>query len=173
MTGLETAIILIAFVTVSAVLAYSVLTSGLFSTEKAKETVYKGLEKARGTLELKSAVIGTSANMTELESVIFFIALAVPNQQVDINAIVINYWDSETHAEGVNKTITLSANCTERGTVNNIEQDEQFRVAVDIPEAANVGANDTFSIQVLPSSGGAITITRTLPYALTQVMDFQ
>ena len=41
-TGLETAIILIAFVTVAAVLAYSVLSAGLFSAERGTETVYQG-----------------------------------------------------------------------------------------------------------------------------------
>jgi len=44
MTGLETAIILIAFVTVASVFAYSVLTAGIFAAERGKETIYKGLE---------------------------------------------------------------------------------------------------------------------------------
>ena len=43
-TGLETAIILIAFVTVASVLAYSVLSAGIFSSEKGKETVYQRTE---------------------------------------------------------------------------------------------------------------------------------
>ena len=37
-TGLETAIILIAFIVVAAVFAFTVMTTGLFSTEKAKTT---------------------------------------------------------------------------------------------------------------------------------------
>ena len=37
-TGLETAIVLIAFVVVAAVFAFTVLTTGLFTSEKAKET---------------------------------------------------------------------------------------------------------------------------------------
>ena len=38
-TGLETAIVLIAFVVVASVFAFAVLTTGLLSSEKAKETV--------------------------------------------------------------------------------------------------------------------------------------
>ncbi|MBN1367426.1 MAG: hypothetical protein JW967_05835, partial [Dehalococcoidales bacterium] len=45
-TGLETAIILIAFVTVASVLAYSVLSAGIFSSEKGKAAVYQGLDQA-------------------------------------------------------------------------------------------------------------------------------
>ncbi len=56
-TGLETAIILIAFVVVASVFAYTVLSSGLFSTQKAQEAVYGGLEEAQSTLELKGVVI--------------------------------------------------------------------------------------------------------------------
>ncbi len=38
-TGLETAIILIAFVVVAAVFAYTALSAGLFSTQKSQEAV--------------------------------------------------------------------------------------------------------------------------------------
>jgi len=55
-TGLETAIILIAFVVVAAVFAFTVLSAGLFSTEKSKEAVYSGLKEAQSTLELKGSV---------------------------------------------------------------------------------------------------------------------
>ncbi|MCK4273982.1 MAG: hypothetical protein KAW90_03740, partial [Dehalococcoidales bacterium] len=43
-TGLETAIILIAFVIVASVFAYVVLSAGLFSSQKAKEAVNAGLQ---------------------------------------------------------------------------------------------------------------------------------
>ena len=56
-TGLETAIILIAFVVVAAVFAYTVLSAGLFSTQKGQEAVYSGLEETQSTLELKGAVV--------------------------------------------------------------------------------------------------------------------
>jgi len=56
-TGLETAIILIAFVVVAAVFAYTVLSAGLFATQKSSETVYSGLESAQSTIELRGGVI--------------------------------------------------------------------------------------------------------------------
>lgn len=56
-TGLETAIILIAFVVVAAVFAYTVLSAGLFSTQKAQEAVYNGLQETQNTLEVKGAVL--------------------------------------------------------------------------------------------------------------------
>ncbi len=56
-TGLETAIILIAFVVVAAVFAYTVLSAGLFATQKSSDAVYSGLESTQSTLELKGGVI--------------------------------------------------------------------------------------------------------------------
>ena len=48
-TGLETAIVLIAFVVVAAVFAFAVLSTGLLSSEKSKETVLGGLEETSST----------------------------------------------------------------------------------------------------------------------------
>ena len=56
-TGLETAIILIAFVTVASVLAYSVLSAGIFSAEKGKQTVYQGLAQAQSSMQVRGSVI--------------------------------------------------------------------------------------------------------------------
>jgi flagellin FlaB len=60
-TGLETAIILIAFVVVAAVFAFTALSAGLFSTEKSKQAVYSGLQETRSTMELRN---GVTANRT-------------------------------------------------------------------------------------------------------------
>jgi len=65
MTGLETAIILIAFVTVAAVFGYAVLSAGIFSAEKGKEAVYAGLEQAQSSMELKGSVIAYGAPGTD------------------------------------------------------------------------------------------------------------
>ena len=60
-TGLETASVLIAFVVVSSVFAFAALSIGLFSSDKAKETIQAGLAETRGSMELKGSVILTSS----------------------------------------------------------------------------------------------------------------
>jgi len=171
MTGLETAIILIAFVTVASVLAYSVLSAGIFSSEKGKQTVYQGLQQAQSTLEVKGAVVGLSTNQSKLEQVQFNVGLTVPTETVDSTAIVVNYWDTTMHSEGVTRTVALATGSTERGTSSVIEQDEQFTVTVTIPASANLVAYDTFNLQLIPPTGATLTITRTLPSALAKVMN--
>ena len=59
-TGLETAIVLIAFVVVAAVFAFTVLTTGLFTSEKAKETALAGVAASSATLAVKGSVTAIS-----------------------------------------------------------------------------------------------------------------
>ena len=62
-TGLETAIILIAFVVVASVFAFTVLSTGLFSSERGKETILSGLDEARGSPALKGSVMAYRADV--------------------------------------------------------------------------------------------------------------
>ena len=56
-TGLETAIILIAFVVVASVFAYTVLSAGIFSAEKGREAVHASLDEVRSTLVIKGSTV--------------------------------------------------------------------------------------------------------------------
>ncbi len=74
-TGLETAIILIAFVVVASVFAYTVLSAGLFSTQKSQEAVYSGLNEAQSSLELKGSVVANAvAQLDSLDYPLGFVA---------------------------------------------------------------------------------------------------
>jgi flagellin FlaB len=173
MTGLETAIILIAFVTVASVLAYAVLSAGIFSAERGKETVYGGLAQSQSTMEIQSAVLGLSPNQTELEQVQFNVGLTIPDAEVDVSAVVVNFWDDASHAESVTRTIALSTGSTERGAANTLELDEQFTVTITIPAAATVDVYDSFTVQLIPPTGAALTVKRTMPSALSVIMDLK
>ena len=52
-TGLEAAIVLIAFVVVAAVFSYVVLGAGFFTTQKAQQTVYSAVGQASSTVQIR------------------------------------------------------------------------------------------------------------------------
>ena len=89
-TGLETAIILIAFVVVAAVFAYTTLSAGLFSTQKSQEAVYAGLKEARSTLELKGGVIGVAgtvgASGSTIKQIKFTVSGVLGGEAIDFTA---------------------------------------------------------------------------------------
>ncbi|MEE9398633.1 MAG: hypothetical protein V3V23_00010 [Dehalococcoidales bacterium] len=173
MTGLETAIILIAFVTVASVLAYSVLSAGIFSAERGKSTVYEGLRSAQATMEVNGSVLGLSTDNTSLNQVQFELGLTIPDQKVDTGSIIVNYYDDLVHSENVTATFTRNVSSTERGSTAMLENDEIFTALITMPATANANAYDTFTVQLIPPTGATITIERTLPGTITPVVDLQ
>jgi flagellin FlaB len=174
-SGLETAIILIAFVTVASVLAYSVLSAGIFSAEEGQKAVYAGLEGAQRTLEVKGSVLGMGTQGVDpdpdtLTSVQFTVGMAIAGNTVDMDAVSINYWDADVASTDVTWTYALSAQSTERGSANLLEGDELMIVTVTVPATAELVIYETFTLQVLPPNGSALTIERTLGGAIYDVM---
>ena len=56
-TGLETAIILIAFVVVASVFSYTVLTAGVFSSQKSSEAVNSAIDEVRSSIKISGNTI--------------------------------------------------------------------------------------------------------------------
>ena len=77
-TGLETAIILIAFVVVASVFAFTVLSMGIFSSERSKETVFAGLQEAKSILEPRGATVAYKADRGGTDT-IYKVSLIVTN----------------------------------------------------------------------------------------------
>jgi flagellin FlaB len=175
-TGLETAIILIAFVTVASVLAYSVLSAGIFSSEKGKAAVYKGLDQASASMELRGNVLALSANGTLVDTCQFTLASVLQDDAVDMtappdNGVVINYTDSNGMNVSDVQDWTATLVGAERGVATMLDADEQMLIAVTLPATNTLAGYDSFTLQVIPPKGAAITITRTLPGAIAEIMD--
>ncbi len=86
-TGLETAIILIAFVVVASVFAFTVLSTGIFSSERSKETVFSGIEEAQSTLEPRGSMIAYTGKIVSTSTAFkmsFLVSNAVAGEPVDL-----------------------------------------------------------------------------------------
>ena len=88
-TGIETAIIMIAFIVVAAVFAKSILSAGIFAADKGREAVYSGLEEIQGTLEVRGDLIGfkdtlNSGGQGSLGKVEFTITMYSDGGQADL-----------------------------------------------------------------------------------------
>ncbi|UCB43530.1 MAG: hypothetical protein JSV77_02475 [Dehalococcoidales bacterium] len=86
-TGLETAIILIAFVVVASVFAYTVLSAGIFSSQKAKEAIYSGLDEATSSMEPRGGMTAYSGTVGATETVVklsFTVTTALPGYAADL-----------------------------------------------------------------------------------------
>jgi len=87
-TGLETAIILIAFVVVASVFAFTVLSTGVFSSERGKETIFAGLEEAQSSMSARGSVIAYKGILSDSTSTVFKltfdVALSLNGEPIDL-----------------------------------------------------------------------------------------
>ena len=176
-TGLETAIILIAFVIVASVFAFVVLSTGLFSAERGKETVFAGLEKARGNLEVRGALtvtdFDTDGDIDDSDVIQFNVALAAGgfpislNPAAYVNTVVINWIDAQDRVAKVDYTVTW---VLEDGD-SLLENGELAELSVSPPAGSTLVTNEIFTLEVVPPSGGTLLINRTMPPAIDDVMD--
>lgn len=191
MTGLETAIILIAFVVVASVFAYTVLSAGVFSAQKGKEAIYGGLKKVSEVLEPRGSTVAkdtTTPGDSKVDQVIFTVALALGNDAVDFTPPTDANADGEPDAGSAHKTIisyiderqylsnlTWTKTLLGFGNSNNLlEANEQFEITVSLAKVATganpLGADTTFTLEVKPSHGSVLNITRTTPGSIGAVV---
>ncbi len=78
-TGLETAIILIAFVVVASVFAFTVLSTGIFASERSKETVFAGIKEAQSSIEPRGSVIAYRGTLTSGTQTVFKLTMVLSN----------------------------------------------------------------------------------------------
>jgi len=176
-TGLETAIILIAFVVVASVFAYTVLSAGIFSSQKGQEAIHAGLEEARASMEIKGSVFAdgntTSGNAT---AIVFTLTNALKGQKIDLSpndggehVTIISYTDANQHVEDIDWDVGFIG--MDNGD-NLLEMDEQAVITVDLTGLTTPpGAYNTFTISVKPATGAVLVIERTLPARIDAVMD--
>jgi flagellin FlaB len=89
-TGLEAAIVLIAFIVVASVFSYVILGAGFFTTQKAQETVYRGVEQSTTNVQLVGNVYGLASNTTEgIDQIRFTIGLVPGTPYVDLEKMTI------------------------------------------------------------------------------------
>ncbi len=191
-TGLEAAIVLIAFVVVAAVFSYVVLGAGFFTTQKAQQTVYSAVGQSSSTLEIIGNVYGingtASPNMNNITTVEFNIGLAAGGTPVDMTKTVIVFSDSnnlitlqspvwtvsplvtttpDTSSTSGSWAITNDQNNPTGVFTGTLSPNEQYTIACYLP--SGITPNDKFNIEIRPAIGAAFSITRTVPGSISAV----
>ena len=169
-TGLETAIILIAFVVVASVFAYTVLSAGIFSAEKGKEAVHAGLQQARSSIQLVGPVIARDTDTdADIDEIVFIIAIALDGEPVDMGITTISYIDKVQEVTDI--TYTRTALGKDDGD-DLLENNEKFEIAVNVTTLSPVlDADDTFTLEVRPAKGSTLVLVRTTPAVIDKVND--
>jgi len=186
-TGLETAIVLIAFVVISSVFAFAALSTGMFASDKARETINVGLAQTRASMQLKGSMIGTAnaasatGVMTDIE---FHVSQTASGADVDLTpgTTTIRYTDenqSKLFASTDGFTITpvgtsdsdnlLEANEVHRVNLININTGLHDTNEDTLKSA--LGMDTTITIELVPLTGAILHLERTTPVSM-EIIDF-
>jgi flagellin FlaB len=175
-TGLETAIILIAFVVVATIFAFVVLTTGIFSAERGKETVFAGLQKARGTMEVRGGIVASATGSPlAVDHIFFTVATTAGGESIPLdpdagtNRTVIAYRDAAV----TDNDVPYTADDIVGDLDTLLEPGEVKLIDIDtsgIDPAPTLAANERFTLEVETPVGAVLDITRQLPAELAEVM---
>jgi flagellin FlaB len=176
-TGLEAAIVLIAFVVVAAVFSYVVLGAGFFTTQKAQQTVHTGVSQATSAVEPSGPVsVQADSSGTGIQNITFYLQLAAGGAAVDMSKVtftvstptlVETYTNATVNYTWVQQNTPIDLGQTQHAGLLNAR--EMVLVAID-PSAfgsTNLGVNTAFVVQVNPPIGAALPIARTIPAGMT------
>jgi len=189
LTGIETAIILVAFVIVAAAFAFAVLNVGFQSTQKAQDVMRAGMEQASSALELDGAVIAYKDSTGDfVKNITFAVRLSPGKSPVALSpqffAIAVTthdkYWPNvyTNSTDGSGRNCAASDNVTacifpilDGGAKGFLEQGDKFLVVVAFGgQNVGPGTNAQITIELKPAIGNVLTVQRITPLTLTEVM---
>ncbi|RLF10070.1 MAG: hypothetical protein DRJ98_06990 [Thermoprotei archaeon] len=186
LTGLETAIILIAFIIVAAAFAFAVLNMGFQTVQRSSEVMQSGLQEASSALELDGAVIAyADSGKTYMDYTVFYIKLSAGKQPVVLStgSLSVAYTDPYIHVDNVYTSSDSYSRCTITEVLGDgdmvLEYGEKFKVVVNVTGiyqaegegTPDIGANEEFTVELKPAQGAILTVIRRLPPSLDTVMN--
>jgi len=174
-TGLEAALILVAFVVVASVFSYVILGSGYLETQKSQAVIHAGMSQASSSFQLKGNVYG-SANGGAINFIYFTVGSGPGEEIIDFNKVVISYNNAsemvtltpESPLQSVTPPGPNKWNITVNNGINTndvLEPGEDFMICANIQ--SRIYKNDVFDIQVIPAVGAPLSIHRTVPALIT------
>lgn len=167
-TGLEAAIVLIAFVVVAAVFSYVMLGAGFYTTQKSQEVVHTGVAQASSSVVVAGDVIvrgdADGANATNVS---FYVANTAGGSAVDLSKSMLTYVDDDD----------FSANCTwvvditlSDDTDYLVEAGEKYMVTATLGSTADIDTlptvNEKIKLELKPPDGAVLVLERTMPAEL-------
>lgn len=176
-TALETAIILIAFVVVASVFAFTILSAGTASTERGEQAIAAGLEGVQSSMQVKGAILAEGdAAADEVTNLRFTLQLVAGGDPVNLTAganrvVVIDYRDGTQILTNLAWTADWVVHNDGAANDDLLEEGELVEITVPLATAA-LGPNTEFTIEVKPPTGAVLTFNRTTPAAIEAVNEF-
>jgi len=186
-TGLEAAVVLIAFVVVAAVFSYVVLNTGFMVSQKSQDVIYSAVEQAGTSIGISGSLHGMADpdNPSVISQINLSCSLATGGSPLDFEKVVIKYSNSSVmetltripatyNPAGCVKysgTWAITNRLNDGGTGNNmLEKGELFEVS--ICPSQPIIKEDDLHIEILPTNAASIDINRRVPSRISPLTYF-
>lgn len=185
MTGLETAIILVAFVITAAAFSFVVLNMGFLTSQKTQSVIASSMEDSSTSLLCDGEVVGHFNDTTkELMEIIFYVKLSGGAKPIEMSdgKLAITYSNARQSGVLYGSLVSNGTVCTVTPSNGNgdtvLEQGETFKIRCDIRKVEDdtdtgltlSGAYalpyESFRVSLRPTNGAVLTIERTVPGAV-------
>ncbi len=178
-TGLEAAIVLIAFVIVASVFAFVVLQAGFSSAQQGKSVIHDGIEQAGSSCTVNGIVYGVSATSKYVNAIVIPIGLTAGSEPIDISTVSVRVV-GPVHREIVDRNVPLAdvfptpGRWSVQQRLNGdsdllLEAGELFVLNVSPGYLNDCGPYGSFSIEIKPAGRAALRVERTVPGHLERV----
>jgi flagellin FlaB len=177
-TGLEAAIVLIAFVVVAAIFSYVLLGAGFFATQKAQEVTYAGIKQSVSNAVLDGSMYARTDN-GNLTGLMFNVRIPLGGEAIDMNTTTFIFASSR---QNVPILLNLSAHPSTTNKASGFQYPTvPYTIRGYYPDAGNavltsgefatfmlnIGADsleakDWFTLEMRPRIGAATLISKTL-----------
>lgn len=177
-SGLEAAIVLIAFVVVAAVFSYVMLGAGFFATQKSQEVTYSGIKQSTSNLVLDGNIYGAAAlTAGNIHTLTFWLTIPEGGQAQSMGDT--SYVWTKTSAAGIvtnpqaftgtHNAVHYSAEgsgYTPTGTL--LSPGGKVKVEIDLYSIGGGAstyvptAGDKFSLEIKPKTGAATLLSKSL-----------
>ncbi|WP_317136099.1 archaellin/type IV pilin N-terminal domain-containing protein [Methanochimaera problematica] len=172
-TGLEAALVLLAFIVVASVFSYVILGAGYFSIQKSQSVIYSAVEQSSSSFMIEGDVYGlknsTSGNIDKIRLSIRSPYSVVP---LDLNNMNIILMKKDSITKIKRSSPVLSETYPAPGYWSVIKKDEESSslsmgesatIVISLTEDLELKSNENFKIDLLPSLGASVSLSGSVP----------
>jgi len=180
-TGLEAALVLVAFVVVASVFSYVVLSAGFFTIQKSQAVIYSAVEQGSSTIMLGENIQGMKNSTTgNIDRIRFRIGSPYALVDIDLKHVSIQVMTSDS-LKKIEKAVPLYdtsepspgtwriiSNTGGSGTI--LSSGNYVTVMINLPGDLQISPGDDFRINIIPPLGAPLSIDRTVPKSINDVI---
>ncbi|NLV28528.1 MAG: flagellin [Methanomicrobiales archaeon] len=160
-SGLEAAIVLIAFVVVAAVFSYVMLGAGFFATQKAQEVTYSGIQQSTSNMVIDGNIYGTLNAGKELKQVKFYVNVPIGGQAQDMKEVTFAWSTEISKGPTTIEHATAIADDKFTSTEKTLQPGEKSYITIQLADGG-IKAGQWFTMEMKPKIGAATLTKKTL-----------